>query len=155
MLNNAKGEQWKLLRTVMSPTFSTGKIRLVCAVIRVFHKLDEICNNANIGIRGFATWKQKILVTLCHLQWGFDLGLWLTSDFKAKTLLSELTRHFACKTDTLGYLYSYRLFHLNQVVHEQKFENPLSSTCQISSERRVLDMELEVNQRPGFNPHWG
>ena len=24
--------------------------------IRVFHKLDEIGNNANIGIRGFTTW---------------------------------------------------------------------------------------------------
>ena len=32
----------------------------------------------------------------------------------------------------------------NQVVHEQKFKDPLSSTCQVSSERRVLDLELEV-----------
>ena len=23
------------------------------------------------------------------------------------------------------------------------------------SERRVLDLESEVNQRTGFNPHWG
>ena len=30
---------------------------------RVFHKLDEIGNNANIGIRGFTTQKQKIPVT--------------------------------------------------------------------------------------------
>ena len=27
-------------------------------VNRVFHKLDEIGNNANIGIRGFPTWKK-------------------------------------------------------------------------------------------------
>ena len=31
--------------------------------IRGFHKLDEIGNNANIGIRGFITQKQKIPVT--------------------------------------------------------------------------------------------
>ena len=29
MLNNATGEQWKILRTVISPTFSTGKLKLV------------------------------------------------------------------------------------------------------------------------------
>ena len=28
---------------------------------RGFHKLDEIDNNVNIGIRGFNTWKQKIM----------------------------------------------------------------------------------------------
>ena len=27
--------------------------------ITVFHKLDEIFHNANIGIRGVTTWKQK------------------------------------------------------------------------------------------------
>ena len=26
---------------------------------RGFHKLDEIGNNANIGIRGFTTWKKS------------------------------------------------------------------------------------------------
>ena len=51
---------------------------------------------------------------------------------------------FACKTETLGSLYSYALFILtespkskNQVVHEQKFKDLLSSTCQVSVERRV------------------
>ena len=29
---------------------------------RVFHKLDKTGNNANIGIRGFTVWKQKIPV---------------------------------------------------------------------------------------------
>ena len=33
--------------------------------IRVFHKPDEIGNNANIDIRGFTTRKQKIPVTKC------------------------------------------------------------------------------------------
>ena len=32
----------------------------------VFHKLDEIGNNANIGIRGFTMWKQKKLVKKCY-----------------------------------------------------------------------------------------
>ena len=32
----------------------------------------------------------------------------------------------------------------NQVVHEQKFKNPLGTTCQVSSETRVLDLESEV-----------
>ena len=40
-----------------------------------------------------------------------------------------------------------------QVVYEQKFKDPLSSTCQISLERRVLDLESDVNQRPGFYSH--
>ena len=31
--------------------------------IRVFYKLDEIGNNANIGIHGLTTWKQKIPVS--------------------------------------------------------------------------------------------
>ena len=57
---------------------------------------------------------------------------------------------FACKTETLGSLYSHALLILtytkskNQVVHEQKFKDPLSSTCQISPERRVLHLESEV-----------
>ena len=33
----------------------------------------------------------------------------------------------------------------NKVVHEQKFKDAPSSTCQISPERRVLDFEPEVN----------
>ena len=50
---------------------------------------------------------------------------------------------FACKAETLVSLCSYALNHLkskNQVVHEQKFKDFLGSTCQISSERRVLDL---------------
>ena len=30
MLNNAQGQQWKVLRVIMSPAFSTGKLKLVC-----------------------------------------------------------------------------------------------------------------------------
>ena len=53
---------------------------------------------------------------------------------------------FACKTETLGSLCSHALMILNytsksknQVVYEQKFKDPTSSTCQISPERKVLD----------------
>ena len=56
---------------------------------------------------------------------------------------------FAYKAETLGSLYSNALLILaelskskNQVVHEQK-DLP-SSTCQVSSERIVLDLESEV-----------
>ena len=58
---------------------------------------------------------------------------------------------FVCKTETLGSLYIHVPLISNkssksegQVVHELKFKDPLRSTCQVSSERRVLDLELEV-----------
>ena len=58
---------------------------------------------------------------------------------------------FACKTETLGFLYSHIVLILtksskckNQMVHEQKFKDPLGSTCLTNSERRVLDLESEV-----------
>ena len=41
------------------------------------------------------------------------------------------------------------------MVHEQKFKDSLSSTCQVSPERIVLDLESEVNHRPGFYPTRG
>ena len=56
---------------------------------RDFHKLDEIGNNANIGIRSFTTWKQKNSVTQCYLQWGLKPGPLISSP----TLLSGLTLH--------------------------------------------------------------
>ena len=40
------------------------------SAIRVSHKLDEIGNNANIGIRGFTMWKQKNPVLKCYPKWG-------------------------------------------------------------------------------------
>ena len=69
---------------------------------------------------------------------------------------------FARKTETLGSLCCRAVLipaksfkSKNQVMHKKMFKDPLRSKCQISSERRVLDLESEVNQRPGFNPHWG
>ena len=39
-----------------------------------------------------------------------------------------------------------------QVVHEQKFKDLLSSTCQVSVERIALDLESEVMRGPGSIP---
>ena len=71
---------------------------------------------------------------------------------------------FACKTETLGSLYSHAVLAVliltesqklkHKVVHEQKFKDLLSSTCQVSVERIVLDLESEA-QGPGFYSHWG
>ena len=69
---------------------------------------------------------------------------------------------FACKAENLGSLYSHALLILtqssksskNQVVQEQKFKD-LSSTCQVSVERRVLDLESEVIRGPGSFPTGG
>ena len=42
-----------------------------------------------------------------------------------------------------------------QVVHEQKFKGLLSSTCQVSVERRVLDLESEAMRGLGSMPTGG
>ena len=77
---------------------------------------------------------------------------------KSNTILSKLTGHLLVR-QTLGSLYCHALFILaeskNQVAHEQKFKDLLSSTCLTSSERIVLDLESEVNQRPGLYSHQG
>ena len=73
-----------------------------------------------------------------------------------------ITLAFACKTETLGSLYSHVLLILtksskskNQVMHEQKFKDLLSSTCLTSLERRLLDLESEVLTPPGVTLcHW-
>ena len=67
---------------------------MICAQSnRVFHKLDEIGTNANIGIRGFTMGKQKNPKVKFYPQWGQNLGLSWTSDSKSNTLLSELSGH--------------------------------------------------------------
>ena len=64
---------------------------------------------------------------------------------------SEIYLTFAYKTETLGSLYNHALLILlksskskHHVVHEQKFKDLLSSTCQVSVERIVLDLESEA-----------
>ena len=73
----------------------------------------------------------------------------------------------ACKTENLGSVYNHALLFLtesamskNQVVQEQKFKDLLSSTCQVSVEMGVLDLESEVMRGLGSIPiggnifHW-
>ena len=43
----------------------------------------------------------------------------------------------------------------NQLVHEQKFKDLLSGTCQVSPERIVLDLESEVMRGLGSIPTRG
>ena len=62
-----------------------------------FLQTHNIGNSANIGIRGFTTWKQKNQVTKCYLQWRLNPDLWLTSDSKSNTLLSQLIWHVLLK----------------------------------------------------------
>ena len=71
------------------------------------------------------------------------------SDSKSNTFYTTLT--FAYKTETLGSLYSHALLiplksskSKHQVVHEQKFKDLLRSTCQVSVESIVLDLESEA-----------
>ena len=65
-------------------------------------------------------------------------------------------------TETLGSLYSHALViplksskPKYQVVHEQKFKDLLGSTCQVSVEMVVLDLESEVMRGPGSIPTRG
>ena len=90
-------------------------------------------------------------VTLVSIE---PLHLW--SQVQHAPLYTNLT--FACKTETLSSLYSHALLILtksskskHQVVHEQKFKDLLSSTCQDSVERSMWDLESEVQW---FNTHW-
>ena len=92
----------------------------------------------------------------------------ITSDSKSNTVWTKLT--FASKTETLESLYGHALLivakssqflkYKNQVVHEQKFKDLLSSTWQVSVERIVLDLESEAMRGPGSIPtrgnifHW-
>ena len=112
-------------------------------------------NNANIGIRGFISCKQKkSVINATPVSIG-SLDLWFIVQYAP--LYTNLA--FACKTETLSSLYSHALLILtksskskHQVVHEQKFKDLLSSTCQFSVERSMLDLESEVQC---FNTHWG
>ena len=51
-------ESWIM---IMGKKISRASINWIssclCTLIRAFHKLNEIGNNANVGIRGFSTWK--------------------------------------------------------------------------------------------------
>ena len=87
-------------------------------------------NNANIGIRGFISWKQKSQLQNATLVSIEPLDLWF--QVQHTPLYTNLA--FACKTETLSSLYSHALLSVtksskskHQVVHEQKFKGLLSS----------------------------
>ena len=71
---------------------------------------------------------------------------------RLKTLPSQ--SFIACKTKTLGSLYSHALLILtksskfkNQAVNEHNFKDLRSSKCPISLERIVCDLESDVHYR--------
>ena len=80
------------------------------------------------------------------------LDLW--SEVQHVPLYTNLA--FACKTETLSSLYSHALLILtksskskHQLVHEQKFKDLLSSSCQVSVERSMLDLGSVVQYSLG------
>ena len=70
--------------------------------------------------------------------------------------------NLTCKSETLRSLYIHALLiplksskSNYQVVHEQKFKDLLSSTCQVSVQRIMLDLESEVVKGLGSIPTGG
>ena len=108
--------------------------------------------NGNIAIRGYTTWKPKnIQWQMLGIEPGPLINLWY--QVQHSSFWTKLT--FACNTETLGSLYSHALLILtesskskNQVVHKQKFKDLLSSTCLVSPERIMLDLQSEVLRGP-------
>ena len=82
---------------------------------------------------------------------------------KSSTILFYTNLTSACKTETFRfpYIVMLYLFPLNsskskhQVVHEQKFKDLHWSTCQVSVERIVLNLESEVLRGLGSIPTGG
>ena len=145
------------MRLILLLSFRHPDIWYIWSIHRVFHKLYE---NANIWhFRLYCVKTKKIQwqnVTPSGNRTQASHSLWF--QVQHYPFYTNLT--FACKTETLGSLYGHALLiPLNpykskcQVVHEQKFNDLLSSTCQVSVERIVLDLESEA--RPGFYSHWG
>ena len=95
----------------------------------------------------------RILHTPCDLENKVN-------QFQHSPFYTNLT--FACKTETLGSLYSHALLiplksskSKYQMVHEQKFKDLLSSKCPVGVERIVLDLESEAMRGPGSIPTGG
>ena len=125
---------------------------LICT--RVFSKCTRMAIMPILASEALFHENKKISVTRCPSEY------WTTGPLILSPTCSLYTNlAFACKTDTLSSLYSHVLLILtksskskHQVVHEQKFKDLLSSTCQVSVERSLLDLESEVQW---FNTHWG
>ena len=123
--------------------------------IRVFLKCTRMAIMPILASEALFRKNKKIqleIVTLVSIE---PLDLWF--QVQRAPLYTNLA--FVCKTETLGSLYSHALLILtksskskHQVVHEQKFKDLLSSTCQVSVERSMLDLGSEIQW---FNTHWG
>ena len=122
-----------------------------------FSQIDKIGNNGSIG---FTAWKKLSdkMFTPSGNRTLASYSLWF--QVQHYPFYTKLT--FACKTETLGSLYSHVLLILlksskskHQVVHEQTFKDLLSSTCQVSVERIVLDLESQAMRDQGSIPTGG
>ena len=108
-----------IAQNICDGRLDTWYLRLdTCVCYSSFSQTHNIGNNAHISIRGFTTQQQNIPVTKCYPQWVLSPG----------PLLSGLT--CSCATWFLD---------LDNLVRSFS----LTSKCQVSSERRVLDLESE------------
>ena len=117
------------------------------SVIRVFHKYETLiiyyCYQRLYDV------KQKNPTTKCYLQWALIPG---TYDFKSDSLLSELTWHLLVSLGLydpyIVMLYWFWVIHLSPKVkwcmNRRHFKDHLRSICQVTSERRLSDLETEV-----------
>ena len=107
----------------------------MATLIRVFHSLYKVGRNGIIGINGFNNSKK---VTSSGARPDARDYYWLKSPMPNLAKLA-----FACNSETFRSLYSHALLILTKskthVVHEQKFKDPLTSTCQFSSVGWTLD----------------
>ena len=104
-------------------------------------------NNANIGVEALLCENKKSSEKCYYNGNRTQTSYNLLFQVQHSPFWTKLT--FACKTETLVSLYNHVLLILtesseskNQVVHEQKFKDLLSSSCQVSPERRVLESEV-------------
>ena len=79
---------WEYIKTILISLLSLQDWQTTKLRSRGFHKLDEIGNSANIGIRGFTMWKKSSDKMLPPV--GIEPRPLITSDSKSSTLLSTL-----------------------------------------------------------------
>ena len=116
--------------------------------LEFFNKIDEIGNNANICIRGFTKWKQKIPVTKILPPVSFESRDLINVWFQVNTLLSELIWHVLLWSSlnfcscTTWFLDLGDLVRINRAWLYKELN--LTSKYQVGPERRLLDLESEV-----------
>ena len=84
-----------------------------------FHKLDEIGNDANIGIRDFTAWEQKIPVIKYYPKW--VLNHWPRIQSPACSPYPNWV--LICEAKLLESLYSHALLILTKCIQIQKVVN--------------------------------